>query len=98
MTFQLVGGAGLLFQLATARNASSRFREKEAGRGARDVRLKLWGVRRSGVAPEWPGSKLAAMKKLVELNDETYAALQRLAAAKNLSPAEVIAAMVNDGR
>jgi negative regulator of replication initiation len=38
------------------------------------------------------------MKKLVELNDETYAALQRLAAAKNLTPAEVIAAMVNDGR
>jgi negative modulator of initiation of replication len=38
------------------------------------------------------------MKKLVELNDETYAALQRLAVAKNLSPAEVIAAMVNDGR
>jgi negative modulator of initiation of replication len=38
------------------------------------------------------------MKKLVELNDETYAALQRLAVAKNLSPAEVIAAMVNAGR
>jgi hypothetical protein len=38
------------------------------------------------------------MKKLVELNDETYAALQRLAVAKNLTPAEVIAAMVNDGR
>ncbi len=38
------------------------------------------------------------MKKLVELNDETYAALQRLAAAKNLTPAEVIAAMVNVGR
>ncbi len=38
------------------------------------------------------------MKKLVELNDETYAALQRLAVAKNLSPAEVIAAMVGDGR
>lgn len=38
------------------------------------------------------------MKKLVELNDETYTALQRLAVAKNLSPAEVIAAMVNDGR
>ena len=38
------------------------------------------------------------MKKLVELNDETYAALQRLAVAKNLSPAEVIAAMVGDSR
>lgn len=38
------------------------------------------------------------MKKLVEVNDETYAALQRLAVAKNLTPAEVIAAMVNDGR
>lgn len=38
------------------------------------------------------------MKKLVELNDETYAALQRLAVAKNLSPAEVIAAMIGDGR
>ncbi len=37
------------------------------------------------------------MKK-VELSDEAYAALQRLAAAKNLSPAEVIAAMVGDGR
>ena len=38
------------------------------------------------------------MKKLVELNKETHAALQRLASAKNLSPAEVIAAMVNDSR
>ncbi len=38
------------------------------------------------------------MKKLVELNDETYAALKRLAVAKNLSPAELIAALVNDGR
>jgi hypothetical protein len=38
------------------------------------------------------------MKKLVELNDETYAALQRLAVAKNLSPAEVIAAMLHDDR
>lgn len=38
------------------------------------------------------------MKKLVELNDETCAALQRLAVAKNLSPAEVIAAILNDGR
>ena len=38
------------------------------------------------------------MKKLVEVNDETYAALQRLAVAKNLTPAEVIAAMVNEGR
>ncbi|MBI2813258.1 MAG: hypothetical protein HYX71_03130 [Opitutae bacterium] len=38
------------------------------------------------------------MKKLVELSDETYAALQRLAVAKNLSPAELIAAMVGDGR
>jgi negative modulator of initiation of replication len=38
------------------------------------------------------------MKKLVELNDETYAALERLAVAKNLSPAELIAALLNDGR
>jgi hypothetical protein len=38
------------------------------------------------------------MKKLVELNDETYAALQRLAAAKNQSPAEIIAALLGDGR
>ena len=38
------------------------------------------------------------MKKLVELNDETYAALQRLAVAKNVTLAEVIAAMVNAGR
>ena len=38
------------------------------------------------------------MKKLVELSDETFAALQRLALAKNLSPAEVIAAMVDAGR
>ena len=38
------------------------------------------------------------MKNLVELNDETFAALQRLAVAKNLTPGEVIAAMVNDGR
>ena len=37
------------------------------------------------------------MNKPVE-NDETHAALQRLAVAKNLSPAEVIAAMVKDGR
>ncbi len=38
------------------------------------------------------------MKKLVEVNDETYAALERLAIAKGLTPAEVIAAMVNEGR
>ncbi len=38
------------------------------------------------------------MKKLVELNDETYAALQRLAVAKNVALAEVIAAMVNASR
>ncbi len=38
------------------------------------------------------------MKKLVELNDETYAALERLAAAKHLSPAELIAAFVGGGR
>jgi len=38
------------------------------------------------------------MKKLVELTDETYAALQRLAVAKNLTPAELIATLVNEGR
>ncbi|HEY8994342.1 MAG TPA: hypothetical protein VIM71_06765 [Lacunisphaera sp.] len=37
------------------------------------------------------------MKK-VELSDETHAALQRLAAAKNLSPAELIAALVGPER
>ena len=37
------------------------------------------------------------MKKL-ELGDEAYAALQRLAAAKNLSPAEAIEAMLSAGR
>jgi negative regulator of replication initiation len=38
------------------------------------------------------------MKKLVELSDETYATLQRLATARDLSPAEFIAQLVNDGR
>jgi len=37
------------------------------------------------------------MKK-VELSDEAYESLQRLAAAKNLSPSEVIAAMLSSGR
>ena len=34
----------------------------------------------------------------VELSSETHAALERLAAAKNTTPAELIAAMVNAGR
>ncbi len=33
--------------------------------------------------------------KKIELSDEAYAALQRLAAAKNLSPAELVAALVD---
>ena len=37
------------------------------------------------------------MKKL-ELSDETHAALQRLAAAKNLSPAELVATLVDTTR
>lgn len=37
------------------------------------------------------------MKRL-ELSDEAYAALQRLAAAKNLSPAELVAALVEPAR
>lgn len=37
------------------------------------------------------------MKK-IELSDEAYAALQRLAAGKNLSPAEIVEAMVGAGR
>lgn len=36
--------------------------------------------------------------KQVELSDEAYAALQRLAAAKNLSPAEVLGALLGDGK
>ncbi len=36
--------------------------------------------------------------KNVELSDEVYAALQRLAAAKNLTPAEVLAAMLGTSR
>lgn len=38
------------------------------------------------------------MKKLVDVDDETYAALERLAAAKNLTPAELIAALVGGDR
>ncbi len=37
------------------------------------------------------------MKK-IELNDETFETLQQLAAAKNLSPSELIAAMLSSGR
>ncbi len=37
------------------------------------------------------------MKRL-ELSDEAYAALQRLAAAKNLSPAELVAVLVDPAR
>ncbi|HWA26892.1 MAG TPA: hypothetical protein VG734_14630 [Lacunisphaera sp.] len=37
------------------------------------------------------------MKK-VELSDEAYAALERLAAAKNLSPADLVAALVDPAR
>lgn len=36
--------------------------------------------------------------KNVELSDEAYAALQRLAAAKNLSPAEVLASLLGAGK
>jgi hypothetical protein len=36
--------------------------------------------------------------KRIELSDEAFEALQRLAAAKNLSPSEVIAAMLGAGR
>ena len=36
--------------------------------------------------------------KKIELSDETYETLQQLATAKNLSPAEVIAAMLSGGR
>lgn len=39
----------------------------------------------------------ACMKKL-ELRDEAYAALQRLAVAKNLSPAELVASLVDTSR
>jgi negative regulator of replication initiation len=36
--------------------------------------------------------------KKIEVSDESYAALQRLAAAKNLSPAELVAALVDPSR
>lgn len=36
--------------------------------------------------------------KNLELSDETYAALQRLAAAKNVSPNELLAALLLEGR
>lgn len=36
--------------------------------------------------------------KTLELSDEAFAALERLAAAKNLTPADIIAAMVGEGR
>lgn len=36
--------------------------------------------------------------KTLELSDEAFAALERLAAAKNLAPADIIAAMVGAGR
>lgn len=35
--------------------------------------------------------------KTVELSDETYAALQRVAAAKNLTPAEALASLLGNG-
>jgi len=38
------------------------------------------------------------LMKKIELNDETYATLQQLAAAKNLSPSELIATMLSAGR
>ena len=36
--------------------------------------------------------------KTLELSDDAFAALERLAAAKNLTPADIIAAMVGEGR
>lgn len=36
--------------------------------------------------------------KTLQLSDEAFAALERLAAAKNLAPADIVAAMVGDGR
>ena len=36
--------------------------------------------------------------KNVELNDEAYAALQRLAAAKNMAPSEILAALLGASR
>jgi negative regulator of replication initiation len=50
-----------------------------------------------GVAGAGRGPYIIAMKK-VELSDEAYAALQRLAVAKNLSPAEIVAALVDPQR
>ena len=36
--------------------------------------------------------------RTLELSDDAFAALERLAAAKNLTPADIIAAMVSEGR
>jgi negative regulator of replication initiation len=42
--------------------------------------------------------KQGMLMKKVELSDEAYAALQRMAEAKNLSPAELIAALIDPNR
>jgi negative modulator of initiation of replication len=43
-------------------------------------------------------SRHTVIMKTVELSDEAFAALQRLAAAKNLSPAEILAALLGTQR
>jgi negative regulator of replication initiation len=53
--------------------------------------------RRRKVAHGRNGPHVAGVKRL-ELSDEAYGALQRLAAAKNLSPADLVAALVDPAR
>ena len=53
--------------------------------------------RRSRVARDPRRVYITGMKKL-ELSDEAYAALERLASAKHLSPAETVAALLGAGR
>jgi hypothetical protein len=69
-----------------------------AGRKASRLDPELWGIRRSAVAPVPATGKVAHMHKPVELDAETYAALERLALAKNLTPAELIASLIGADR
>ncbi len=66
-------------------------------RGRPPVRPAGVVIRRNGIATGGEAVHRGGMKS-VELSDEIYAALQRLAAAKKLTPAEVLAALLGANR
>jgi negative modulator of initiation of replication len=78
-------------------STSSRFWENRARRELMDVRSACTASHRRRIAFEKKSAHVDVMKN-VELNDEAFEALQRLAAAKNLPPSEILAALLGANR